>query len=127
MTFSEVIFDAHDVDTIVRDIPICEIDKIINETKIRLKYQENPQIIFYLKDKIAAYELARDVSEWCFKNNIITFTIQHSPDRRLDKVISAQTKLDKRLYGIENFLKNRGKYEPNTQYEGITSEADYRD
>ncbi len=73
------IFDAADVDRLVRTMSLADIDREIDFTK-RIGQDKSPEIRFYWTDRGKALELARDVAEYCVLNDIPT-----NENQRIDR------------------------------------------
>ena len=91
------IIDADDIDRIVINMPLADIDKEIRIADMMVDSLEDGYVKSYWIERLDAYELARDIAEYSFENQIPTVTSKERKDYRITEVIANQRELDGKL------------------------------
>lgn len=91
------IIDAADVDRIVINMPLADIDREIRIADMMVDSLEDGYVKSYWIERLDAYELARDIAEYSFENQIPTVTSKETKDYRITEVIANQRELDGKL------------------------------
>ena len=109
------IIDADDIDRIVINTPLADIDKEIRIADMMVDSLEDGYVKSYWIERLDAYELARDIAEYSFENQIPTVTSKERKDYRITEVIANQRELDGKL---NYYLKKQkeSSYKKDTSY-----------
>lgn len=77
------VFDADDIDRIIRTKPLASIDREVKKAQVMLKGDLPIALRTYWTDYLKAHEQARDIAWWCVENNI--GTVEVTPNWSRDK------------------------------------------
>ena len=126
------IFDADDVDRIVRHQTLTEIDREIRQAAITVRDKSlAPEIKYYWQDRRKAFEMAKDVAEFCFLNDIPTNENADTTrrramvrEKRLQEIMRVSMELQQQVQGLNNALANHLKEKPKKKQASIDYEVD---
>ncbi len=96
----EVKIDTEDIDLLVRHCPLAELDASIKADKQVLSETNDNPTREYWQHRLNTHELARDISVWCWNNNIPTIDLTQPRERKqgiyaLEKCRELETTLNK--------------------------------
>ncbi len=91
------IIDAGDIDRIVINTPLADIDREIRIADMMVDSLEDGYVKSYWIERLDAYELARDIAEYSFENQIPTITSKERKDYRITEILAMQMELEGKL------------------------------